>query len=154
MRLPRRTYGSLELMLTPMIDVVFLLLVFFVVTASFRPPEWMLPSNLLTEGGSQPRVTTDPELIDLEHVIVKIFWQAEQPTWWVNEQPVAGFPDVQQRLAAVADIRQDIPVLIDPQDATPLHWVIQTYDAARIVGFQKVQFAVGSPLAGAQEATR
>lgn len=146
MHLPRRTYGSLDLMLTPMIDVVFLLLVFFVVTASFRPPEWMLPSSLLTEGGSQPATRIDPELIDLEHVVVKVFWQDDQPSWWVNEQPAASFADVQQTLAAVADIRQDIPVLIDPQDATPVQWVIQTYDAARIAGFEKVQFAVGQPL--------
>ena len=47
MRVPRRTgRSSMELKMTPMIDVVFLLLVFFLWTSSFDLPEFDLPSSL------------------------------------------------------------------------------------------------------------
>ena len=46
--LHQRTRGDLEISMTPMIDVVFLLLVFFVWTASFQVVENMLPTSLLT----------------------------------------------------------------------------------------------------------
>src|SRR5690606_27958162 len=105
--------------------------------------------HLVTEGGTRPAESVDPELQDLEHVVVRIYWSQGRPGWDVNDQPAADFAEVRQKLAAVAAVRTDLPVLIDPQDATPLDWVIQTYDAARAVGFSQVQFAVGDPLAGA-----
>ena len=40
------TRRELEIKMTPMIDVVFLLLVFFVWTASFQAIEYLLPSSL------------------------------------------------------------------------------------------------------------
>ena len=47
MKSPRtHTDGLLEVKMTPMIDVVFLLLIFFVWTSSFELPEFDLPSAL------------------------------------------------------------------------------------------------------------
>ena len=43
---PTSNDDSLELKMTPMIDVVFLLLVFFVWTTSFELPEFDLPGSL------------------------------------------------------------------------------------------------------------
>jgi biopolymer transport protein ExbD len=145
MRVRSRTYGSMDLMLTPMIDVVFLLLIYFVWTSSFQPMEWMLPSQLLTEGGRQVQSQMDPELIDLERVVIQIGFQADGPQWKVNDQPVPNLQAVRARLEGVAGIRTDIPVVIDPHDATPLRWVIAAYDAARQVGFSQIQFAVEPP---------
>lgn len=146
MHIRRRTYGSLELMLTPMIDVVFLLLIFFLWTSSFHIPEWVLPSSLLTKGGQAAPSDVDPQLADLDRVVVQIFYRSGQPGWSVNEQPAASFQEVERKLSTVAGINDRIPVLVDPQDATPLRWVIQTYDAARLAGFSQIQFTVGDPL--------
>ena len=47
-----RDQGALEIKMTPMIDVVFLLLVFFVWTASFHAVEYLLPSSLSQQLGN------------------------------------------------------------------------------------------------------
>ena len=44
-RHPRFQQQSTELSMTPMIDVVFLLMVFFVCTASFKAAELVLPTR-------------------------------------------------------------------------------------------------------------
>ncbi len=58
--------------MTPMIDVVFLLLVFFVWTASFQAAEQVLPSHLLSSHGTSEQIDVEPELIDLDQVIIKM----------------------------------------------------------------------------------
>ncbi|MBN1126505.1 MAG: biopolymer transporter ExbD [Sedimentisphaerales bacterium] len=55
----RLSYGKrpiLALRMTPMIDVIFLLLVFFVLTAKFRTPEQFLPIQLPTENENLQRL--------------------------------------------------------------------------------------------------
>ena len=44
-----------ELEMTPMIDVTFLLLIFFIVTLNFRTLEGRLDANLPKENGSGPK---------------------------------------------------------------------------------------------------
>ncbi|MFN5850466.1 MAG: ExbD/TolR family protein, partial [Pirellulaceae bacterium] len=41
-----RRQGALDLMMTPMIDVVFLLLVYFIATTSFQKPENQMPTGV------------------------------------------------------------------------------------------------------------
>lgn len=47
-RLCARSGSRVKLRMTPMIDVIFLLLIFFLVTANFRPDEGFLPIRLPT----------------------------------------------------------------------------------------------------------
>ena len=59
--------------MTPMIDVVFLLLVFFVWTASFQIVEQILPSEMSAQFGSDSSDQVDPPPPkDFEDVVVKI----------------------------------------------------------------------------------
>ncbi len=44
----------LEIQMTPMIDVVFLLLIFFIWTSSFQIAEYALQSNISDATGSAP----------------------------------------------------------------------------------------------------
>ena len=52
--------------LTSMIDVVFLLLVYFLVTSSFSEPEKELPSSLKTEGGGVRASDLQPQIVEIE----------------------------------------------------------------------------------------
>ena len=130
-----------EVMMTPMIDVVFLLLVFFIWTSSFQVVEHLLPSNIIAAAGTDGQAEIEPELLDLERIVIRILWQNEQPTWTVNGDKVATVEEVQGRLVAVAEIQSDLPVLLDPEQQVPLGLVIDIYDRARQVGFAKIQFA-------------
>ena len=134
--------GVLEVAMTPMVDVVFMLLIFFVWTASFRVAELSLPSSLITQEQGQGNVEVDPELEDLDRVVVRLGWSGTQPLWTINDVPVASLQEVRQRLDSVAEIKANLPVLVDPMAEVPLGHVIDVYDLARQAGFESVQFAV------------
>lgn len=136
----RRSRGDAAM--TPMIDVVFLLLIFFVWTANFQTLEYLLPSSLsaLAGAGAEP-VDVTPEMRDFDPVIVKLLWQAARVRWLVNDSPVESLADVRATLVAVAQVKNEVPVIIDPQPEVPLGHVIDVYDISRLAGFAEVQFA-------------
>lgn len=132
---------TLGVTMTPMIDVVFLLLVFFVWTASFHVVERSLPSRLMSAPGSGSASQIDPELADFDRVVIRLDWLGNQPTWQINDQPAAGLDQVRETLAAIAAIGTSVPVVIDSGPDVPLGHVIDVYDVARLEGFGEVQFA-------------
>jgi biopolymer transport protein ExbD len=143
MRLPNHDNSrreGLDIKMTPMIDVVFLLLVFFVWTASFGVVERLLPSDVASAQGMGGETTVDPELVDFEQVVVRIQWQDEHPMWQINSQQLSGLDEVRSVLSTIASIKSDLPVVVDPQDDVPLGHVIDVYDVCRQVGFSKIHF--------------
>ncbi|MCA9269286.1 MAG: biopolymer transporter ExbD [Planctomycetales bacterium] len=144
MRIPNSSSGrggGLDATMTPMIDVVFLLLVFFVWTASIAAVEHLLPSSLRAAPGSAAASVEPPPPPDFDPVVVKIVWLGESPGWIVSGNAVRSLAQVRQTLEAVAQIKQDLPVIIDPAADVPLGAVIDVYDTARLAGFEKIQFA-------------
>ena len=122
-------------------DIIFMLLIFFVWTASFHAAELILPSSLVTQNQGQGSVELDPELLDLERVVVRITWNGTRPGWIVNDAPLPSLVEVRDRLQSVAGIKTSLPVLVDPMPLVPLEHVIDVYDGARYAGFENVQFA-------------
>ncbi len=137
---------SLEIKMTPMIDVVFLLLVFFVWTASFQVVEYLLPSELSTLLGNQAALEEPPPEADFEDVVIRIHWTGDQPGWTVNDQQADSLAQLQQRLQAIAQVKQDAPVILHPDEEVPLGDVINVFDLSRLVGFEKIQFVAGESL--------
>ena len=133
--------ASLELKMTPLIDVVFLLLIFFVCTASFQIPEEVLPTPLAPPGAAAV-APPDPELMELEEVVVELGYDGMQPQWTINNRAYRGLPEVETTLADLAEIQNDLPVILDVQSVVPLRHVVNLYDVCRAAGFAKVQFAV------------
>jgi biopolymer transport protein ExbD len=135
--------STVELKMTPLIDVVFLLLVFFVWTSSFQAIEQILPSRLLEASGSGPTTAADPPPeADFRDVVVRIQWQTDRPVWYVNETPVATLAELRATLEPIALLKRDAPVILHPDAVVPLGDVIDVYDVARLSGFEQVQFAV------------
>ena len=129
--------------MTPMIDVVFLLLIFFVCTASFQIAEEVLPSSLLAAGATPSDLEIEVEP-DLERVIVKLDLQDEQLAWTVNDRAYASLAEVRDVLRAVAAIDAGLPVVLDVDGRVPLGDVIDLYDLSRIAGFDRIQFAASA----------
>lgn len=125
-----------------MIDVVFLLLVFFVWTASFQIAEYILPSALSVNEGSGDPAEVRPEQLDFEPVVVEILWRNQQPAWIVSETVLSDLEQVRQTLFRVAAVKHDLPLIIDPQAGVPFGDVIDVYDISQIAGFQEIQFAI------------
>lgn len=129
--------------MTPMIDVVFLLLVFFVWTVSFQLVEQVLQSQLSSQIGSEPSEIEDPPPeVDFEQVVVKIGWDGTQPTWRLNDQPLDSLESLQQQLTTICGIKADAPVILDPAGSVPLGHVIEAFDVSMLAGFVEVSFAV------------
>lgn len=133
--------GKLDLPMTPMIDVIFLLIIFFLCTASFRPPESLLPTLLNLPGSTGTVVESDPELEDLDEIVLELTWQDGRVGWRINDQPCPDLAAVAARLQAVAEIQIDLPVILDIAPAVPMEYVIDVYDLCRSLGLQRVQFA-------------
>jgi biopolymer transport protein ExbD len=145
-RSPFARRESLEITMTPMIDVVFLLLVFFVWTASFQVVEYLLPSELSSLPGNLAAVEDPPPEADFENVVVRIHWIGNQPGWTINDQQADSLDQLHQRLQAIARVKQDAPVILHPDEDVPLGDVIDVFDISRLVGFEKIQFVAGEIL--------
>ncbi len=146
MRIPASSLASrrpIQVEMTPMIDVVFLLLVFFLWTTSFQIAEQRLPSSITREQVTKGSTDVPAEEADFEPVVVRIAWAQAAPQWTINGQDYANLSEVSTTLSAVSVIRPDAPVRIDPVAEVPLGHVIEVYDLARTLGFEKVQFAAG-----------
>lgn len=57
--------SSFALRMAPMIDMIFLLLIFFLVAAKFQPPESFLPLRLATAYGEPPTIKPEPLTINI-----------------------------------------------------------------------------------------
>ena len=145
-RSPFARREPLEIKMTPMIDVVFLLLVFFVWTASFQVVEYLLPSELSTLLGNQAALEEPPPEADFEDVVIRIHWTDDQPGWTINDQQADSLAQLHQRLQAIAQVKQDAPVILHPDEEVPLGDVINVFDLSRLTGFEKIQFVAGEAL--------
>ena len=139
---------GLTVAMTPMIDVVFLLLVFFLWTASFHISEQVLPSAIQEAVGSQSAVEVDPPPeADFQPVVIRVVPGADAVgaatvTWTINGRPATSISAVRKSLTDVFQVQPQAPVVIHPEPDTPVQYVIEAYDAARIVGFDEVELAV------------
>ena len=147
MNINKHQFDELEMNMTPMIDVVFLLLVFFVWTASFQVVELILPSEMTAQMGADSVEQVDPAPEqDFDNIVVRIGYENQTPIWKINDQAVASLEQVQVHLAAIVEVKNDAPVILHPETTVPLGHVIEAYDVAKLVGFQKVSFAVNPKL--------
>ena len=135
-----RDRGPLEVKMTPMIDVIFLLLIFFVCTASFQPPEEVLPTNLSLPG-TIDNVRVDPEWEDLEELVVKVLRSRGRTTWQVNQRDCGRLDEVRAVLVAASEVAGELPVILDVDGEVPLEDVIDVYDLCRRIGLDRIQFA-------------
>ncbi|MEZ6096926.1 MAG: biopolymer transporter ExbD [Pirellulaceae bacterium] len=135
--------GDSDQAMTSMIDVIFLLLVFFVCTSSFQIIEHILPSQMSSTLGTQPVEALDPPPdADFDNVVIRIGWDGSRPNWKINDTPIESFEQIRAHLQALASVKVDAPLILHPDPAVPLGYVIQSYDEAKLTGFQKVSFAV------------
>lgn len=139
----RRRQG-IELSMTPMIDIVFLLLVFFLWTSSFQEPEFDLPGSLASQpqAGSVQRGDEPPPPEMFDEIVVRVTGpDLSSPNLTLNGQPLSGLGELSSQLTVIAEMGAQPPVIIDPDDETPVGAAIRVYDVARAVGLQRVLFA-------------
>jgi len=125
-----------DLNLTPLIDVVFLLLIFFMVSTTFdREAELKIQ---LPEAAGEERVQPpDPIEITID----------AEGRYFVNRQEVLNtkLATLKQAIAKVAADRSDPPLIISADARTPHQAVIRAMDATRQLGIVHITFATKQP---------
>lgn len=136
-------------MMTPMIDVVFLLLVFFLATSSFQVAEKLLPSSISqdtqsNQDSSNPNLATPatPSNHDLQDMILGVHFQNAQTTYSFNRVPFPSLDLLENQVRRVLQAEASTPLIIRPDNQTPLGEVVQVYDRMRLLGAGHVYFAV------------
>lgn len=126
----RREDPSLDM--TPLIDVVFLLLIFFLITTTFvRNDNRQLPLNL-------PSAAAGQEVVEGEKLILYI---TEDGGLQINDEIVRP-EEVPERLEALYKENPDTPLSLKADRATRYEQVTRILGTARKVGFQKLNLVV------------
>jgi biopolymer transport protein ExbD len=130
--------------MTPMVDVTFLLLIFFMVTAAYSLQKSIqVPAPDQEESSAQARTVEDIERDD-DYVIIRI---AKDNTIWVNEQEA---PSEQEVLVKLREAREGPPgtttrgptSLLVMADIEARHeTVVMCLDAGSAVGMENVRLA-------------
>lgn len=149
MRIPShsRQRGSLDNdSMTPMIDVVFLLLVFFVCASIGQKPDRLLPAELAA-GTTESKVEIppeDPDAIPSQEVRIQLKRDSlsGELTIALNEGPLSGARELKQRLERLATLDPDTKIIMDVADEVTVQQFIAVYDLCQALAFNSISFAV------------
>lgn len=129
--------------MTPMIDVVFLLLVFFVIGAAGQVPEALLPTELAAAGSIVSETPPAPPPLTVE-VWLKLSYDAERNNTVIdmNGTKYDDVAELKVQLKALAELAPENPIVLDIGPDVPMGDVIDVYDTCQASGFLSVDFAL------------
>lgn len=127
---------DLDVNVTPLIDVVFLLLIFFMVSTTFQRE-------------SEIEITLPQAVVDAaptDEFVMQVTVDREG-TYYVNGQRVINtkLESLKKAMQLVAGDRKDPPIILSADAQTPHQAVITVMDAARQLGFVHLNFATVRP---------
>ena len=123
---------ELDLNITPLIDVVFLLLIFFMVSTTFEHESEV---NITLPKASKEIAQAKPDAINVAI--------DAQSRIFVNDKELLNsrISTIKEALYDIAVDLEDAPIIISADEETPYQIVIRTMDAARQLGLVKITFA-------------
>ncbi len=132
MNLRPRRREELDINLTPLIDVVFLLLIFFMVSTTFRK-ETELEIDL-------PRASEEPAPVEPRQLTVSIDAQGR---YYVNETALMDDKPgtLRKAMLEVVGDKRDLPVTIRADGRTPHQAVVRVLDVAARLGLRRLGIA-------------
>jgi len=132
MNIGSRQKELLDVNVTPLIDVVFLLLIFFMVSTTFERESQI--EIMLPEATASAKVT--------DEFVMQITID-EEGTYYVNQQRVINtkLDTLMKAMKEVAGDRKDPPIILSADAKTPHQSVVTAMDAARRLGFVHLNFA-------------
>ncbi len=136
MRLTRHTFRTTQpgLNMGAMIDVVFLLLIFFMCTTSFRPPEEILSADL-------PQVSSEAaRRQDSSPTRIQLSGDADRLTITCDGKLCETFDILLLELKKVRAI-DDVPVIIAGQPEVPFEFMVKARDKCKAAGLTRVTFS-------------
>ncbi|HFC53470.1 MAG TPA: biopolymer transporter ExbD [Gammaproteobacteria bacterium] len=133
---PNRSSEEVEINLTPLIDVVFLLLIFFMVSTTFTR-ESEVSVDLPEASG---------EALEVKPQVVEISIDA-QGHYFINRQGVINtqLSTLKRAIRKAAAGSSEPQLIISADRKTPHEFVVRAMDAARQLNFTHLTFATRRP---------
>jgi biopolymer transport protein ExbD len=148
MRVPTLSQSNTaELKMAPLIDVVFLLLVFFIWTSSFEIPEFDLSSAIAvpppqrSDLGQSPVTDQTPPVEPFDEIVIRLSRIDARLIIELNDEQIDGLATLGNRLAEIMALGVQPAIIIDPSAEITMNTAVATYDAARAAGADRVLFA-------------
>lgn len=136
-----RTHSDIsENMMTSMIDVVFLLLIFFVVAAAGNIYELLLPTDLAASGSVASNIPVEqPKPVDEVWIFLSVGEQG-QTVMKINGTEYDSFAALKGVLLALAEVAPESPVILDISPDVEAGEMVRVYDTCRAAKFQSISF--------------
>jgi biopolymer transport protein ExbD len=130
---------NFSIRMTPLIDIVFLLMIFFILTIQFIKPETVLENRLPTQQDNSITETNE----DWETVRLRISFHkdGEELKMYLQERVVVSFDDL---LSSLNMLPKKIMVVIEPEAEVPYKYVIGAYNACLKSEKSNIVFAISS----------
>lgn len=126
--------------MTSMIDVVFLLLIFFVCASIGRIPELILPAKLDAGAVASPLDAPQPDTPRQEYWL-KLIRSGDHTEFEINGSRYANFGAVRPVLEQLGELAGSDPLILDIDPQVPAEDLIRTYDTSVAAGFTAISFA-------------
>ena len=150
MRIPsqRLRRGSLDNeSMTPMIDVVFLLLIFLVVASIGQKPDALLPA-VMAQGVTETDIELPPpdaDQLPVTDIQIRLSQSAErQLLIELNDRRVTG-AELRQRLKLLSDQDPRSRIILDVRDEVLVQQFITVYEFCQTLAFESISLAVHQP---------
>ncbi|MFH1228584.1 MAG: biopolymer transporter ExbD [Planctomycetota bacterium] len=145
---------SMEINMTPMIDVIFQLIIFFMCSIHFKALEGKLMSYLpKNKGPSETDFFVPPD--ELDEVRIKLIYSPDKKPLMskivMGTEEIPDWETLDMRITSIAaDQRTKIdkkpaPFKIDPQSKIPTQAVINVINMCKKAGVSNVEFAAKPP---------
>lgn len=124
MKVPTRATDNkrrFAVMMTPLIDVIFLLMIFFIMTLNFLVPEGILENRLPDQARAMPQEREK----DWELVRIHVARAKAGPQIYLQERKVAGLSDL---LLHLHRLPRDVIIVIEPEEKVAYKHVISVFN--------------------------
>jgi len=132
----RRKINKAAVNMSSMIDVTFLLLVYFLVTTVLTPPEDELSPALQTEEGASS------EQYELDPQIIQVSSEGDVQIYKVGNRLV---PDRHSLGELLAQLPHEPGLIVKVDGSTDVAFAIAAIQEARDAGFERVTYVPSSP---------
>ena len=131
--------------MTPMIDVVFLLLVFFMVGMQIRNPEGILKTFLPRGGDGPGEFPTNDLTIRLQKNLAESTKKKPVVEIFFEQYRCRDLDDLRNRLCLLSEEISEIPIVIDGGPNVPFEYILGSLDACKQAKFTNILFEKPPP---------
>ena len=126
--------------LTPMIDVTFQLLIYFLVTSAFIPDEGQIPGSLPSKSVSQSESPLKPIELQVGPAVDGEMKRIARYTIKSSQKTTTDANDLFKLLASSHQKGDDVPLIIQVQDMVRGEFVVEAFNQGTRAHYKKIGF--------------